>query len=135
MRTKPLATRISIKHSLAAIAVGSLLGIPALAYGAAATSLHAPAWKSSSQVKAIPKTRAEVLSELRQAKRMGNFVVNAETGEKAYQARPSAYPEPEQQHMSHAEVLRKLRQAKRTGNYVINAETGRKANGQIAEWG
>ena len=135
MRHKPNAIGISIKHSLTAIAVGGLLGVPALAYGAVPTSPHAPAWKASSHVKATPKTRAEVLSELRQAKLMGNFAVNAETGKKAYQARPWAYPAHEQQNKSRAEVLRKLRQARRTGNYVINAETGRKANGRIADWG
>lgn len=128
MKLKPNANGISIKYHLTAIAVGGLLGVPALAYGATAMAPQAPAYKSSAHVKAVPKTRTEVLSELRQAKRMGNFTVNAETGKKAYQARPSAYPEHEQQNKSRAEVLRKLKQAKRTGNYVVNAETGRKAN-------
>jgi hypothetical protein len=136
MKLKPNANGISIKYYLGAIAVGGLLGVPALAYGATAMAPQAPAYKSSAHVKAAPMTKAEVLSELRQAKRMGNFVVNAETGKKAYQARPSAYPGHEMQpHKSRAEVLIELRQARRNGNYIVNAETGRKANGEIAGWG
>lgn len=126
---------ISIKQSAIAIAVGGLLGVPALAFGANAPQPKPPAYKPSAHVQAAPKTKTEVLSQLRQAKRMGNFTVNAETGKKAYQARPWAYPEHEQQNKSRAQVLRKLRQAKQTGNYSVNGETGRMANGEIAGWG
>lgn len=132
MKLKP-NIGISIKHYATAIAVGGLLGVPAITFGATAAS---PAYKVSAQATAQPKTKAEVLSQLRQAERRGNFVVNAETGKKAYQARPSAYPGHEMQpHKSRAEVLMELRQARRNGNYIINAETGRKANGEIAGWG
>lgn len=140
MRQKPNAIGISIKHTLTAIVVGGLLGIPAAAYGAAATSPHVPQWKfPKHQLKATNKpagkTRAEVLSQLRQAKRRGNYVVNHATGQTAYQARPSAFP-PHSQYpgKTRAQVLSALKQAKRSGNYVVNAETGRKAN-QTRWWG
>jgi hypothetical protein len=140
MKLKPNAIGISIKYYLTAIVVGGLLGIPAAAYGAAATSPYVPQWKIpkrhvEAMKKPVSKTRAEVLSQLRQAKRRGNYVINYATGETAYQANPSAFPpHPHQPGKTRAQVLRALKKAKRTGNYVINAETGRKAN-QTQGWG
>jgi hypothetical protein len=128
MKLKPRPIRNSIAYYLTAIAAAGLVGVPAFSYGAGNAFPPTKEYKFPQRSGTIAKSRAEVLQELRQAKRRGNFVANNESGKKAYQLYPSAYPSHEQQYKSRAEVLRELRKAERRGNYMANNESGRKAN-------
>jgi hypothetical protein len=111
-----------MKRQIIALALGSLFALPAFAnaeidYPPQATST-APA-----------KTVAQVRDELIAAQRAGGIVVNAETGEKANQLDPSAYPARTRvAGKTRTEVLAELEQARRSGDIVANAETGQKAN-------
>ncbi len=111
-----------MKRQLIALALGSLFALPAFANAEidyppqAATTVPA-------------ETVAQVRNELIAAQRAGNIVVNAETGEKANQLDPSAYPARSTlASKTRTEVLAELVQATRSGNIVANAETGKKVN-------
>jgi Domain of unknown function (DUF4148) len=75
------------------------------------------------------KTTAQVQAELAAAQRNGDIVVNAESGQRAFEVYAGRYP-------SHAvgvaktrqEVKAELAEAIRTGNIVGNGETGLKLN-------
>jgi len=131
MKTNRRVSKHPLTNSLAAIAAASLLGVPALAFGATNQLLDGPMWNypAQSASKAPQPTRAEVLQQLLQAKRRGNYVIDAETGQTAYQADPSAFPaHPRRPGKTRAQVLQALKKAERSGNYVIDGETGQKAD-------
>jgi len=131
MKTKTRVSKNPLRTSLAAIAVGGLLAVPAVAFGATNQLLDGPMWNypQQSASNSPQLTRAQVLGQLLQAKRRGNYVIDAETGQTAYQADPSAFPaHPRRPGKTRAQVLQALKKAERTGNYVIDAATGQKAD-------
>ena len=111
-----------MKRTIIAVALGSLFALPAFAND----EMDYPRQEPST----VPaKTVTQVRDELSSAKRMGDFIVNGETGEKAYQANPSAYPNRiRHAGKSRTEVVAELEQARRSGDFVVNAETGERAN-------
>lgn len=111
-----------MKRQIIVVALTGLFALPALAN----EEMDYPPQASTS----VPaKTVAQVRDELIAAQRAGDFVVNAETGEKANQIDPSAYPARTQvAGKTRATVLAELEQAQRAGDIVVNAETGEKAN-------
>ncbi len=111
-----------MKRQIIALALGSLFALPAFAN---AEMDYPP--QATTTVPA--QTVAQVRDELIASQRTGNFVVNAETGQKANQLDPSAYPAHSKvAGKSRTEVLGELEHAQRAGNIVANAETGEKAN-------
>jgi len=111
-----------MKRQIIAVAIGSLFALPAFAN---AEMDYPP--QATSTVPA--KTVAQVLDELIAAKHAGDFVVNAETGGKANEVYPYAYP-PRTRFAgkTRAEVLAEIEQARQSGDIVANAETGEKVN-------
>ena len=103
-----------MKRQIIAIALGSLSALPAFAN----EELDYPAQATTT---APAKTVAQVREDLIAANRAGDFVVNAETGEKANSARIAGSKTREQ-------VLAELVVARRAGDIVANAETGEKVN-------
>lgn len=111
-----------MKRQIIAVAIGSLFSLSAFANA----EIDYPPQPS---VTAPAKTVAQVRDELIAAKRAGDFVVNAETGQKANQLDPSAHPAGAAfAGKSREEVLAELLAAKRAGDFVANAETGATAN-------
>ena len=107
-----------MKRQIIALALGSLFALPAFANA----ELDYPPQASTT---VAAKTVAQVRDELIAAKRTGNFVVNAETGQKANQLDPSAYPAHSKvAGKTRADVLAELEQAQRSGNIIANAELG-----------
>lgn len=111
-----------MKRQVIAVALTGLFALPALAN----EEMDYPPQASTT----VPaKIVAQVRDELIAATRVGDFVVNAETGEKANQLDASAYPARTQAaSKTRAEVLAELAQAQRAGDIVVDAETGEKAN-------
>lgn len=114
-----------MKRQVIAVLVGSLFALPALADAGRQNAELVVEWQYPALAATSGVSRAEVLAELEQAARGGDFVADAETGETAYQLYPSQYPA----HVaatgkSRAEVLAELKQAERSGEVVANAETG-----------
>jgi len=111
-----------MKRQIIAVVLGSLFALPAFANA----EIDYPPQAATA---AAAKTVAQVRDELVAAERAGDFVVNAETGEKAYQLNPSAYPvRSAVAGKSHEQVLAALVKAQRTGDIVADAETGAKVN-------
>lgn len=73
------------------------------------------------------KTRAQVQAELAEAVRVGDIVVDGQTGLTAYQLNPSAFPERAMATgKTRAEVLGELDKARKDGSLArLNAETQR----------
>lgn len=111
-----------MKRQIIAIAVGSLFALPVLAN----EEMDYPPQATTT----VPgKTVKEVRNELIAARRAGDIVVNAETGEKANQVNPSAYPSRHRlAGKTAAEVFAELVDAQRNGEMVANAETGATEN-------
>jgi hypothetical protein len=111
-----------MKRQIIVVALGSLFALPAFAN----EEMDYPVQQAST---APAKTVAQVRDELIAARRTGDFVVNAETGETANQLDASSYPSKTMvAGKSRAEVLAELENAERTGDIVANAESGEKAN-------
>jgi len=115
-----------MKRQVIAVLVGSLFALPALADAGSQKTQQVYEWEYPGLAATPGVSRAEVLDQLVQAKRIGDFVANAETGQKAYQLYPSEYPA----HVvaagkSRAEVLAELVDAEHSGEVVADAETGR----------
>jgi hypothetical protein len=79
-----------MKHQVIAVLVGSLFALPALAGEQNAQQVNE--WEYPALVATSSFSRAEVLAQLTEARSTGDFVANAETGDKAYQLYPSVYP-------------------------------------------
>ena len=74
-------------------------------------------------------SREAVQADLREARRTGEVVANAEAGIPANEMHPGQYPtQVAEQTMSREEVRADLREALRTGDTVANGETGMKLN-------
>jgi len=111
-----------MKRQIIAVALGSLFALPAFANA----ELDYPPQATST---VAAKTVAQVRDELIAAQRAGDIVVNAETGEKANQLNPSAYPaRGKVASKSRSQVLAELVKAHRTGDIIVNAELGTKAS-------
>jgi hypothetical protein len=112
-----------VKHQVIAVLVGSLFALPALAGEQNAQQVNE--WEYPALVATSSFSRAEVLAQLTEARSTGDFVANAETGDKAYQLYPSVYPaRAVAAGKTRAEVLAELIDAERDGNLIANAETG-----------
>lgn len=111
-----------MKRNVIAVLVGSLFALPALANYELYGNGVAP------QAPLSTKGRADVRDELVAAQRSGEFIANAETGQKANQLDPQRYPAVLVAGKSRAEVLAELADAQRTGEVIVNAELGLKAN-------
>jgi Domain of unknown function (DUF4148) len=97
--------------------------IPTLAIVLAATTLLGAA----APVNAQGLTRAQVLAELAEAQRTGDFVVNGELGLKANEVYPHLYPAPVMAAgKTRQQVLAELAEARRTGDFA-HGESGLKA--------
>lgn len=73
-------------------------------------------------------TRAEVVSELLEAQRNGDTIVNGQTGQTARDMRPDLYPATSGgPGKTRAEVIEELREAQRNGETIVNGETGQTA--------
>jgi hypothetical protein len=114
-----------MKRQVIAVLVGSLFALPALADAGSQKKQQGNEWEYPTLVAASSFSRADVLAELTRAERTGDFVANAESGEKAYQLYPSEYPaHVVAESKSRAAVLDELVDAKRDGDVIANAETG-----------
>ena len=73
------------------------------------------------------KTRVQVQAELAEAMRVGDLIVDGQTGLTAYQLNPSAFPERSMATgKTRAEVLSELEKARMDGSLVrLNAESQR----------
>ncbi len=85
-----------MKREILALAIGSFIALPALANNEIDTGYDSPAQRSTLSAEQVyvnaeqgyvftakssaDKSRAEVLAEVEQARRSGNYVVNAELG-------------------------------------------------------
>jgi hypothetical protein len=112
-----------MKRQLIAVAIGSLIALPAFADG----EIGFDFW-----TRAVPKssvTRAQVRAEVAIAYRAGTMVVDSESGRTAREMFPNLYPAPtvfagKTREQVHAELVA----AHRAGNIVIDGETGKLAN-------
>jgi hypothetical protein len=111
-----------MKRKLLAIALGGAFALPAFANYELYGNGVAP------QAPLSTKGRAEVRDELVAAQRSGQFIANAETGQKANQLHPQSYPAVLVAGKARAEVLAELADAQRRGDVIVNAELGLKAN-------
>ncbi len=114
-----------MKRQLLAVVIGSLYALHAQADPGTQNAQPVYEWQYPVLTSSATKSRAEVLAELAQARLSGDVVVNAETGQKAYELNRSAYPA----HVvadgkSRGEVLAELVDAEHRGDLVANAETG-----------
>ena len=111
-----------MKRQIIAVAIGSLFALPAFAN---AEMDYPPQATSTAPAKTVTQVRDELIA----AKRAGDFVVNAETGEKANESFQSDYPvRTEITGKTRAEVLAEVEQAWRAGDIIADAETGEKVN-------
>ncbi|MGH8745907.1 MAG: hypothetical protein ACREUK_05400 [Burkholderiales bacterium] len=114
-----------MKRQIIVLALGSLFALPGFAAAATMNDNAATGYPLQSSAIVAPKTTSQVGDELIAAQRAGNFVINAETGQKANQLDPSAYPAHTALAVkSRAEVLDELVDAQNAGDIVVNAESG-----------
>ena len=104
-----------MKRQLIAIALGSLLALPALAERGPNYELYANGFPPPAQPSA--KSRAQVHAELIAAQRAGLWVANAELG--TLQRPPVMLAR-----KTRDQVVAELIRAQRNGNFVLNAELG-----------
>jgi len=102
-----------MKRQIIAVALGSLVALPAFANNEIDAGYAAPVAVSA-------KSRADVRAELIAAQRAGDVVVNAELGTTAKSMHTAD--------KSRAQVIAEVAQARRSGNYIVNAELGTKAS-------
>lgn len=90
-----------MKRQILAVALGTMFALPALANNEIDTGYNPPAQRSTLSAELVfvnaeqgyvfvakssaDKSRAEVTAEVEQARRSGNYVINAELGTKASQ--------------------------------------------------
>ena len=73
----------------------------------------------------MPKTRAEVLQELEEAKRTGDIPANDESGLKLNEEFPQRYPpKAKGPSLTREQVRQELKEAQRTGEIPANDESG-----------
>lgn len=108
-----------MKNHVLAIALGSMLALPALANNEIDPGYVARVTTEDG------KSREDVRAELVSAQRAGNVIVNAELGTVASVHAAAAQQQPGK---SRADVVAEVTQARRNGNYIANAELGTKAS-------
>jgi len=100
-----------------------------LALAAQATLLAGHALAANTPNTRSGLTREQVRAELMQARAAGDYVVDAETGLKAYQANPGQFParQAAKSTLTREQVRAKYFKARAAGDFVVDPETGLKA--------
>lgn len=118
-----------MKRQLIALAVGSLLALPAFADG----EIGYEFWTRVAPESTV--TRDQVRAELVAAYRAGTLVLNGESGKTAREMFPNHYPAPTVVAGKTREQVRaELVAAYHAGNIVLDGETGKLANQMFPNW-